>query len=480
GQRMIPDKEAYLSFGNSLIGESYFKWPKLSNKDYEKSYEISPFVDELTFRSGEGASMLTHWVKESRAGENASFSLMRILGTETNDEIDISRFQDLYIRSILNLYYPGIFYPSIDVDARTIGAYAYPENLLNVGSKLPAKINLSVPALGNKIAGFKLSGTSGLEKAKKVQISIDVPNKKASGNIRGVVVALRKGQQELNLCYIRIPESLDSVAKKEARDCFTKNAVVLGIWGGDGKEPIKLDASVLRALGSEATINFLMLNTISDATLPVEELVKSIDVSIKISAEETVSKSLGARFFPLIEGDSYGYSGGFGSGAVCYIQQYSNDKPLPSGSSREIFVNIDGDTGEVLGEGFIKTPSHTCDLKVFGKMDLKTKKIIGKISGNSYLRSRSTQWEIENFGILDVSTSFNGTIELDKFRESKYINKTEAIDRTSWVWSGKYSIVFDSSKTDSSIKLDPKNTSNGPRVGQRETGTFSMDMIIKE
>ncbi|MFA5987681.1 MAG: hypothetical protein WC797_03475 [Candidatus Paceibacterota bacterium] len=190
--------------------------------------------------------------------------------------------------------------------------------------------------------------------------------------------------------------------------------------------------------------------------------------------------SKGARFFPMIEGDSYNYSGGFGSGPICYIQQYSDDKPLPSGFTRQITISVDPETGEVSGSGQTNFAASSCKLEVKGKMDPKTKAIVGTITGESVLREHSTEWEIKNFGRTDVSTTFSGSINLSKFRESIYKNQTSGLNRTSWVWDGTYDIVFDSSKTDSDTKLEPGDMNNGPKAGKKETGTFHMDMVIKE
>ena len=474
-QRLLPDKDAYSSFGSEILKSSYFSWPSKTNKSYEKSYEVSPFIDEIVYLTGDKPNILINWLKDVKIDETSSFSLMNLLVGVDEDAIDVSKFQNIYLRAIVDLYFPGLNYR--ELNPRTVGVINPGYSKLGVfdPTKDSKNFRLDVPLLGNSLGSINLKLPSeNFDKELKIELS---PSK--SKSLRAIVLAIRSksDDNELYFCYGDASrQDDDGSIKSEARKCFNNNVKVLGSVAPGSESEIKINIKDLQNWKSgfqDLKIVFLLTNTIEDVS---NIDTKPIQVGINLKTEEVGSTFGYGRFFPTILGDS-DYSGGFGSNSICYMQSYPSDEKRPNYLTN-VSVNIDLESQIVTGTGSVDWPNGgKCKITLKGEIDKDKKRIDAKISGSSvYSLIDPDQREI--FGSGFINAAFEGEVELANFREDKRVDSKTGLTTTSWNWNGEYNITYIDSGVDKS-KLKGSSFSKPPKPGQKEKGSFYLNVIVK-
>ena len=485
--RLIPYMNAYKEFSNlneEITSRGYFSWQSRTDQKYELSYGLGPFVDQLSFRSNSGALLLSNWLHNTSFDSEPFWSLMATVDQDTGnkDEIDISNFQDLYIRAITDLYFPGLIDPQITLDIRTVGAINYDKIKTESGLKLVNKNNVdamfNVDVIGNKLTFVPLSNFSEIDRATSLNISISSDNKKTEPNLRALVLAIKGANgNSLAQCYRQISSGNESTIRAQVKKCVSANAFILGAFGVQDKSPIKYRLSDLRNFQNNLdnlSLVVLTVNTINDTSLASDVIITPAHVKLSFSLESNNINILGGRFFPTIEGDS-DYIGGLSQD--CYIQSYPYEEKQ-NNYLTNVNLNIDKDNKTVSGAGSVSLPNgSSCKISLKGIITKDGKIISAAISGTS-VHSINEPDQVKTFGNGYISTNFAGTIDLGKFREDNYVDKTKGIDRTTQNWDGTYRITYTDSKTDKS-KIKGVNFSEGPKRGMKESGTFHLDILTK-
>ncbi|MBI3633939.1 MAG: hypothetical protein HY226_06670 [Candidatus Vogelbacteria bacterium] len=292
-ERQLPYPEVYSTFGKNgfgLVDESYFKWAATSNKTYDSSYQATPFLDEIFYQYGDNPKTAYYWMTDLKPGETSGYSLMNLLAGTGKGEIDLGKFQNLYVKSLLDLYLPGMLSANdIQVDPRTFGLFVPPVSSPNdvvITADSPATITTKFDTLSDKQFVFKITRSENA--GRTLTLSID-QNGSGASSVKAVVVLEKQnssGGEALYDCYHGA--ALGDNPVLSAKICFKSNAKIIGSFDVLTKRPIEFTSQIFDSfgIGTAVSLDIFMVNTIDDSSAVPALLKQPVNVNIVFGSNE--------------------------------------------------------------------------------------------------------------------------------------------------------------------------------------------------
>jgi len=260
-QRTIPDPEAYLTFTTNLLQQGFFSWPSVTDTSYEDSYASAPFLDEMVYQSGNNPAILLNWLRSAQAGYPSSLSLMTTVAPGPNDSVNISRFQRLWLGSMVDLYFPGLL-PSTDARTVSVGP-ALPSPAASITTDAQASATVAVPPIGVKELRLAIGSLSDSSNANlNLSLTSDMP-----ANERALIMLVRGDESDnLPFCYQRLA-SAGAATVSGAQQCLSDHVRLLDVVARGGNLNLKVSVADIKSFSQDVTkvsIVVFVAHTIAD------------------------------------------------------------------------------------------------------------------------------------------------------------------------------------------------------------------------